>query len=601
MNYPKLPKERPNSRGKSMVCRVNLKEKLNEHSKQLEQSAEKLGQLESENLNLRDENQALNTASNKKRRFRAQVRPMPTLETPNSGTDANLPPTASGGDTSTPPDGATKAESPMVVYLEQMFTKRLYAMQSMVERLPGVAPPIRKSNPNSYADTPFTDEITLIEMPRKLSIPSIKAYDGTTDPDDHIAQYRQKMLAVALQKGSREATMCKGFGSTLTGPALQWYINLPSRSIASFAVLSDKFVEQFARSMVLEKTSDSLYEILQHRAEPLRGYIARFNQEKVAIPECSISTAISAFKRGLLPDGDLYKELTKYQCKTMEDVLSRAWAQRDEKSSERPARDSGNQNRGRYQNWPIEKAEGMAVSTWPDISHLSVSRPELINVVRQMGQKVKWPQKMKAPDSFRNPGFWCDFHREHGHKMEDCVALKVEVNELLKKGHLREFLSEKAKSHLSKETMGKPTEAAPFSLPRQDRVIHVISGEAAKPKCLLLSTDEISFTAKEQEKVLTPHHDALVISLTVANCLVKRILVDNGSSGDIIFQAANKDLRLEESALTRMITPLIGFSGEVKQTAREVTLTVYAEGINMSTKFLVVDCDSSYNMILGRP
>ncbi|KAF3514199.1 hypothetical protein F2Q69_00007733 [Brassica cretica] len=32
-------------------------------------------------------------------------------------------------------------------------------------------------------------------------------------------------------------------------------------------------------------------------------------------------------------------------------------------------------------------------------------------------------------------------------------------------------------------------------------------------------TDEISFTAKEQEKVLTPHHDALVISLTVANCL----------------------------------------------------------------------------------
>ena len=45
------------------------KEKLNEHSKQREQSTEKLSQLESENLNLRDENQALNTASNKKRRF----------------------------------------------------------------------------------------------------------------------------------------------------------------------------------------------------------------------------------------------------------------------------------------------------------------------------------------------------------------------------------------------------------------------------------------------------------------------------------------------------------------------------------------------------
>ena len=68
---------------------------------------------------------------------------------------------------------------------------------------------------------------------------------------------------------------------------------------------------------------------------------------------------------------------------------------------------------------------------------------------------------------------------------------------------------------------------------------------------------------KEQERVLTPHHDALVISLTVANCVVKRILVDNGSSGNIIFQAAYKDLGLEESALTQRITPLIGFSGEV--------------------------------------
>ena len=66
-----------------------LKEKLNEHLKQMEQSAEKLSQLESENLILRDENQALNAKSNKKRRFRTRVRPMPTLETPNSETSAN--------------------------------------------------------------------------------------------------------------------------------------------------------------------------------------------------------------------------------------------------------------------------------------------------------------------------------------------------------------------------------------------------------------------------------------------------------------------------------------------------------------------------------
>ena len=73
---------------------------------------------------------------------------------------------------------------------------------------------------------------------------------------------------------------------------------------------------------------------------------------------------------------------------------------------------------------PLEKAEGMAVSTWPDISHC----PELNGVLRQMDQQVKWPQKMKAPDSFQNPGLWCDFHRDHGHKTEDCVAPDGEIS-----------------------------------------------------------------------------------------------------------------------------------------------------------------------------
>ncbi|XP_048635897.1 uncharacterized protein LOC125609080 [Brassica napus] len=215
-------------------------------------------------------------------------------------------------------------------------------------------------------------------MTQKFSFPSIKMYDGTGDPDDHIAQYKQRMLAVALPKESREATMCKGFGSTLIGPALQWYINLPTRSISSFAGLSDKFVEQFASSRSLEKTSDGLYEILQHRVEPLR---------KVAVPECSIPAASSAFKRDLLPDRGLYKELTMYPCKTMEDVLSRAWAQvkweeyvacrakaqpkqdqrstrsdrgdREERSSQKGSKDTGSRNRGRFQYQPLEKEEGM--------------------------------------------------------------------------------------------------------------------------------------------------------------------------------------------------------------------------------------------------
>ncbi|KAF3538407.1 hypothetical protein F2Q69_00023808 [Brassica cretica] len=97
-------------------------------------------------------------------------------------------------------------------------------------------------------------------------------------------------------------------------------------------------------------------------------------------------------------------------------------------------------------------------------------------------------------------------------------------------------------------------------------------------------TDKIDFTV---EKVLVPHHDALVISLTIANCLVKRILVDSGSSCNIIFQAAYQGLGPEENALIRRVKPLIVFSGEIKRTTGETILPTYAEG-GLGSPYIVV-------------
>lgn len=69
-------------------------------------------------------------------------------------------------------------------YLEAIFSKRLDQVQAMIERLLGVLCTL-----HSYDDTPFSDEIALTEMPRKFMFPAMKMYDGTTDPDNHVAQY----------------------------------------------------------------------------------------------------------------------------------------------------------------------------------------------------------------------------------------------------------------------------------------------------------------------------------------------------------------------------------------------------------------------------
>ncbi|XP_060968388.1 uncharacterized protein LOC133035953 [Cannabis sativa] len=110
----------------------------------------------------------------------------------------------------------------------------------------------------------------------------------------------------------------------------------------------------------------------------------------------------------------------------------------------------------------------------------------------------------------------------------------------------------------------------------------------------------ISFVDDEASHLLNLHHDALVISLFISNCFTKRILIDNGSSANILFLNALREMGIDEATIIRKSTVLVGFSGEQKHSVGEVILHVYAEGVNLQTKFLVVDSPSDYNAILGR-
>ena len=113
----------------------------------------------------------------------------------------------------------------------------------------------------------------------------------------------------------------------LTRAALTWFTNLPRGAITSFAELINRFKNQFASSRRLEKQSSDLYRIVKDDKEFTRDYLRRFNEEKAGIPHCDTHTAIEAFRKGLSPTEELYRELTKYPCKTFEDVQAKTMAQ----------------------------------------------------------------------------------------------------------------------------------------------------------------------------------------------------------------------------------------------------------------------------------
>lgn len=71
-------------------------------------------------------------------------------------------------------------------YMEEVFYKKIKVAWSLIYTLPGVPPPIRRSVLDSYVDTPFADEIPLIEMARKFSFQNMRLYDINSDPDNHV-------------------------------------------------------------------------------------------------------------------------------------------------------------------------------------------------------------------------------------------------------------------------------------------------------------------------------------------------------------------------------------------------------------------------------
>ena len=110
----------------------------------------------------------------------------------------------------------------------------------------------------------------------------------------------------------------------------------------------------------------------------------------------------------------------------------------------------------------------------------------------------------------------------------------------------------------------------------------------------------IVFPAVDPAQVLQPHQDALILTLGVGDFDVKRILVDPGSSADLLQVAAIKQMGFEPSSLENPRRTLSGFNGSFTTAHGDVTLPVQAWPIILNVLFSVVKDLSPFNAILGR-
>ena len=115
----------------------------------------------------------------------------------------------------------------------------------------------------------------------------------------------------------------------------------------------------------------------------------------------------------------------------------------------------------------------------------------------------------------------------------------------------------------------------------------------------------ITFSDSDLEGCQHPYDNPLVVRAIVANTTVHRVLIDNGSSADIIFASAFNKMDIGREKLEPVNTHLRGFSGEkvLPLGSIQLVLTLGEPPCQetTTTRFFIVDAPSAYNMLLGRP
>ena len=136
-------------------------------------------------------------------------------------------------------------------------------------------------------------------------------------------------------------------------------------------------------------------------------------------------------------------------------------------------------------------------------------------------------------------------------------------------------------------------------------VVQNVQLTGAMPRITQRESPTIGFSEEDARHLHHPHDDALVVSIRIEDYNMHRVLIDNGSSADILYYLAFQQMGISRERLVPMNAPLVGFGGTRVLPLGAVTLSVmvgdYPQQITKNVTFLVVDCSSAYNAILGRP
>ena len=416
---------------------------------------------------------------------------------------------------------------------------------------------------------------------------------------------------------------------------MDWFISLPDGHETSFAQLSQLFREQYIANRAPPPVSYDLFNVKQYQGETLKEYINRFGAQVVKV------IIVYAFRKGICP-GPFCESLIRNRPRTFAEIRRRAVERIategevcEKRVSVAPARpralsraqpaqvnEATTGKRGQDRKRPYEsrkpQTRGRSGENMPVRHNFVVELKDLI-AVPNIADRLRVPAKTyKVLGSHKDA--WCEFHQAFRHSVTNCLALGHHLDELVKSGFLNNYMVGSSGA----ATLAALAEDQAHETPIHGEV-HTISGgfsgggyTASQCKRYARSVNsvaeqgaddsldiDLAFTKADLHDVVPHDNDLVVISAVTVGRRVHRVLVNQGSSTDVMFWSTFNKLQQSPDLLRPYTGCLYGFAGDQVEVCGYLELrTTFTDGTASRTeniRYLVVNANSAYNILLGRP
>ncbi|XP_034197018.1 uncharacterized protein LOC117612439 [Prunus dulcis] len=306
-------------------------------------------------------------------------------------------------------------------------------------------------------------------------------------------------------------------------------------------------------------SADDLYTIRQREDEPLREYAARFSHEYSRCPETDDKAAYGAFKSGLRSSHFRYL-VHSSNWRTYDELMKHAAVHAKAEYFNSKPSVSARREDTEPNAYPAKTQAYERVDSYSTDHKRKDNRADRRDQLKKgKGRYGRNDNRGPLPnrDHVNEVFTLLNTTYEHNsHNTENCISLRKIVERLIREGRLDQYIARQPPAPVPNPTRqinmistisGGPT-VARMSNRSMQQYVHA----AQFPQVFGIEVNRheevpkahwapITFCKEEEEGILYPHDDPMIIRAEIADYDVGRVLIDTGSSVSVIFAEAFRE------------------------------------------------------------